>query len=113
MDLEVFNKPNQYHSLVDYNKASGVFRPQQFVSQSQNYQARDGEQNATKKKEEVSAKKKAAELLIKKKAVDKYMMYYDELMKNTIRRNNDSIYQELFQFLSPSETVFMDPAEGL
>ena len=61
----------------------------------------------------MAAKKKAAELLIKQKAVEKYMDYYDELMKNTIRRNNDSIYQELFQFLSPSETAFMDPADGL
>ena len=39
------------------------------------------------------------------------MDYYDDLMRTTIRKNNDSIYQELFQFLRPSETLFMDQEE--
>lgn len=32
----------------------------------------------------------------KRKAVESYMFYYEKLIHETIRKNNDSIYQELF-----------------
>jgi hypothetical protein len=49
-----------------------------------------------KKGEQDENKKRAKEMLVKKRAVDKYMMHYDELIRKTIRENNDSIYKELF-----------------
>ena len=47
----------------------------------------------------------------KRKAVESYMVYYDELIRSTIRKNNNAIYRELFQFLSPNQVPHMNDGE--